>query len=240
MSGNVSISFDRKDYSTPSYIEEAAKEIADHFKSRREYIPQFCGMIQNSKRWKMGNLQTKLENWKSSFSRINGTTRIISIVETAFLACQTDNEIHILRGAIVEGLIIGCYGGSKILELDKYGWGAQVTIITDSVNKKIKYSCTESKDDNCDHRMTVDFGYWNGRHGQFFECKVQPDGIGCKEVMYMQHLAQELTKHSISHEILFVCACPSDDLKIRLQEWELSPRVKSIGTNELKEMMRAS
>ncbi|MEK6449718.1 hypothetical protein [Priestia aryabhattai] len=239
MDSNVSISFNRKD-SIPKYIEQATKDIADHFKSRRGYIPQFCSMVQNSKRWNMRNITSKLQSWKQAFSRIAETGGIIRIIESAFSNCNTDKDIHKLRGAIVEGLIIGCHGGSVNLAHDNYGWGAQVIIKKDSTNQEVKYVCTENKHAECGRRMTVDFGYWNGKHGKFYECKVQPEGIGCKEIMYMRHLADELAEHSISHEMLFVSACPSDDLKIRLEEWGLSPRFKAIGTSELKEMMRAS
>jgi hypothetical protein len=98
---------------------------------------------------------------------------LVDLVLRTFLVCADDEEIDILRGMILEALIIACHGGAPTLSDAKYGWGATVNIITSSGTKTVKYICQtptpvnkeESKPrEVCKNRQTIDFGYWNGRH----------------------------------------------------------------------------
>ncbi|WP_226047140.1 hypothetical protein, partial [Klebsiella pneumoniae] len=68
---------------------------------------------------------------------LSGTQGLISIVENAFLACQNDNDIHNLRGIMLEALLIGTNGGSAILNDLNCGWGAKVYVN----NNVIRYHC---------------------------------------------------------------------------------------------------
>ncbi|WP_371018943.1 hypothetical protein [Pseudalkalibacillus sp. JSM 102089] len=234
------ISFTRTDFSIPSHIEQFGKDYADHFKTPRNYVPQFCKLIQTSKRWEMANLQAKLKYWESNFSRIGRVEKIIDLVKRSFNSCQCDDEISDLRGVMVEALIIGRNGGSAILTKQNYGWGARVDLHLPTETVAVKYNCLTPQSQGCRRRSTVDFGYWDGIHGQFYECKAQPRGIGCKEVKYMQKLKHELEQEEISHEIFFVCAAPHEEVKIRLEEdFGLRPIYHPFGIEDIRSMMGA-
>lgn len=141
---------------------------------------------------------------------------------------------------MVEALIIGCYGGTTLLANSNYGWGARVDINPPTQIINVKYQCISPQSNDCKRRSTVDFGYWDGYHGQFYECKAQPARIGCKEVPYMEGLKKELDQNRITHEIFFVCAAPRDEVQMRLEEEHgLSPVYKPIGIEDIRSMMPA-
>ncbi|MFJ7995459.1 hypothetical protein ACIQY5_25540 [Peribacillus frigoritolerans] len=233
------ITFQRTDISIPGHIESFAKEFADHFIVRRSYVPQFCKLIQTSKFWNPANLEGKLSAWVRNFSRTPGRTKIIDIITRSFKSCQDKAEIDHLRGAMVEALVIGFNGGTRLLAQPNYGWGARVDINLDHSTIEVRYICTEAKDDKCHRRSTVDFGSWDGRHGKFYECKAHPFGIGCKEVRYMEKLKSELIINGISHEIFFVCAESTESIQMKLDEFDLGPLYKAYGMEEIQQMMPA-
>lgn len=235
------VSFERLDYSIPSHIEEISKEFADLFKIRRDYVSEYCSLIKTSKRWDMSNVSDKLDKWITKMQRYTGVRKFLEITKRAFESCTSKEEIDSLRGAMMEALVIGSFGGSENLGKDNYGWGARVDInIPNTPVEKVRYKCTLHQETDCSNRSTVDFGYWNGSHGKFYECKVQPMGIGCKEVKYMQHLKDRLGQHQISNEMFFVCADPTEEIKIKLTSLGLGPLYKAIGIQELTQMLKAS
>ncbi|NRD78550.1 hypothetical protein HPT25_14395 [Bacillus sp. BRMEA1] len=233
------ISFERTDFSIPSHIEQYAKEFAEHFKARRDYVGDFCKLIFTSKRWEIDNIETQVTRWSENFGRIKGRTKIIDIVKRAFLSCQNDDEISDLRGVMVEALIIGCNGGPSVLNHSNYGWGARVDINLPQQTIQVRYNCTDHLTSDCRRRSTVDFGYWDGNHGQFYECKAQPAGIGCKEVKFMEKLKSELSTHEISHEIFFVCPESTESIQMRLDSFGLRPVYKPLGIDEIRLRMPA-
>lgn len=231
------VSFERLDYSIPSHIEEISKEFAELFKVKRSYISEYCSLIKTSKRWNMENISEKLNRWIVKMARYPESRKLIDIAKRAFESCTSKLELDSLRGAMMEALVIGSFGGTKNLAKKNYGWGARVDINLPNVPvEKIRYKCTLHEDINCSNRSTVDFGYWNGKHGKFYECKVQPVGIGCKEVKYMQHLKDRLGEHQISNEMFFVCADPTEEVRIKLTSLGLGPLYKAIGIQELTKM----
>jgi hypothetical protein len=233
------ISFTRTDYSISSHIEEFGKEFADHFNVRRDYVGDYCKLISTSKRWKITTIQNQVDRWGNNFGRIPGRTKIIDLVKRAFLSCVDGSEIDDLRGVMVEALIIGCNGGSGILVNQNYGWGARVDIHLPTQTTQIKYVCSSPQTQACHRRSTVDFGYWDGNHGQFYECKAQPVGIGCKEIKYMEKLKESLTAHEISHEIFFVCPESTESIQMRLNTYGLRPVYKPLGIEEIRMRMPA-
>lgn len=233
------ISFERTDY-VPSHIEEVAMKVAEHFKIPRDYLPEYCQLIRTSKRWTIKNLEKKLLNWKNMFSRVSGRNKIIEVTETSFIKCRTNEDIHKLRGVLVEALIIGCNGGADILKQKNFGWGAKVNINLSHGNIEVKYICNHPTNVDCFRRSTVDFGSWDGYHGKFYECKVQPDNIQCKEVQYMKKLKEELSNNNISHEIFFLCADSRDEVIIKLKSMGLNTvEFKPLGFEDLSAMVSA-
>ncbi|MED4455879.1 hypothetical protein [Metabacillus fastidiosus] len=231
------ITFTRLDYSLSQHVINISEEIAEHFKVRRDYVPEFCNLIKTSKRWKIGKVDHYLDRWTTMLSKQPGTKKIIDIVTRAFKGCLDNEEIDHLRGAMLEALIIACNGGISVLNQRNYGWGAQVTLNLQNKVHDIKYICGNPSKPGCANRSTVDFGSWDGYHGRFFECKAQPVGIGCKEISYMAHLKAQLANENISHEVFFVCADSRDEVKIKLEEYNLSPVFKPVGIEDLKTMM---
>jgi hypothetical protein len=221
----------------PEFIEEAVIAISDHFRSRRDYVPDFCRLLSISKKWNKNNLSSKLEFWCDQFGQRKGRGKLIGFIKKAFESCENDKEIHKLRGALLESLVIASYGGPSILQnRKKYGWGAQVFINSNDV----KYWCTSSpRDEGCEHRSTVDFGYWDGYNGKFFECKILPDSIGCKEVQFMKTLHLDLTSAGISFEIFFVSAYDQDAVRLRLEQLNATSLYKPLGYKELMKLMPA-
>ncbi|MGX5648436.1 hypothetical protein ACWKS6_26235 [Bacillus cereus] len=221
------ITFQRTDYSLPEDIRLVCEDIANHFKSPRKYIEQFCRLIRLSSKWGIEDLEKHLELWTGKMQSIPETGNFIRLINKAFKLCKTSDDLKHLRGALVEALVIGKYGGTKILTDPHYGWGATVTIHKEGAVDTVKYVCPEVDKEGCHRRKTVDFGHWNGYHGRFYECKVIPFAIGCKEVKYMIELGKKLKDNDISYEIFFVCAEHHDNVKIRLESDELAPLLDS-------------
>lgn len=220
--------------SPPIYIEELLSEFSDHFITKRDYFIPFCGLIQISKRWTLQNLDEKFSGWYEKFNR-PGRKKITELVEKAFKKCRSDTDIHILRGLIVESLLIASHGGSKVLNNTQYGWGAAVIINKEAGKSElVKYNCPSANGTTCSDRSTIDFGYWNGNSGKFYECKVQPSGINCKEIKYMKKLQHELLANQISHELYFVCLESIESIKLRLEDEDCSPLFKPMGMRELE------
>ncbi|WP_342576453.1 hypothetical protein [Paenibacillus sp. FSL M8-0142] len=237
MSESATVTFRRTDLVGKDMV-DVAKEIADHFKVKRDYFRQFTRIIQVSKRWRILNLDQSLSEWITRFGSLGGRTKIIGLVQRGFGLCQTDKDIDELRGILVEALLIAAYGGSKILNETRYGWGAKVYIQKGTGQTQVvKYQCRLNKEDGCEDRHTVDFGIWDGYHGKFFECKANPISIGCKEVSYMNHLRDVMGKNGLSHETFFVCPEDKDSIEMRLKELECSVLLKPIGVEELERMI---
>jgi len=226
------LSFVRKD-ELPEKFVNVVHEFADHFKSPREYVPDFCTILTRSWRWNHSTLQDKLTTCLERFGKHSGRKKITEMIRRAFSLCENDDELKILRGALLEALVIGCHGGVQTLSSPNVGWGAQVILR----NNIIRYRCTKKIDDNCRNRSTVDFGIWDGYHGKFFECKVHPDGIGCKEINYLETLSQTLKENNISHELFLVCAESIDSIRQRADILGLGLKFKLIGTKELQRMV---
>lgn len=226
------ISFRRTDI-LPSDIEDIAKEFANHFVTRKKQITFFCRVIKETKTWNMLNLHRRLEAWKNAAKTINEVGKTIKLVEKAFLLCQSDNDISSLRGAMVEALIISHYGGAKVLDdPERAGWGAKV-YLQNKRQQVIRYYCNQPIDEKCDDKATVDFGYWDGNHGKFYECKVLPRWIECKDKRYMENLNNELTRHEISHEVFFVCADSEAAIEMHLADVDIGVKLKPIGIRQL-------
>lgn len=219
-------------------MEEIAKEFAEHFKVKRNYFRQFCKIFQNSKYWNIKNLSVKLKNWSTNFQQISGTNKIIILVQKAFNLCEIDKDISDLRGILVEALVIAKHGGSEILNDPAYGWGAKVYINDDENKKVIRYYCpfnnAKEKKEECGNRATIDFAFWNGRHGKFYECKVNPVGIGCKEIKYMDRLRSEFCSYKISLETFFVCAENEESIKMKLSQLGCPVLFKPMGVESLE------
>lgn len=226
----------------PLHIEKITIEIADHFKVHRVYVPQFCKFISNSKRWKHDNWEEQFNRWKERFSKINPneTKKIISLVKSGFENCVNNEEINDLRGCMFEALIMGAYGGgTRILSDVQYGWGARIDLNLDTGIESVRHR--ELLEDKTGYltRSTVDFGYWNSKHGKFYECKVQPKSLTDLEINYMTTLRTMLTKYNINHEIYFAFAASKDTVTIELKKFNLETFFKPIGYEDISEMISA-
>ncbi|MED3603726.1 hypothetical protein P4472_18225 [Bacillus subtilis] len=235
------VSFKRTDYDLPRFMMDAVEKIADHFSVPRDkrYVTDFLMIFKRSKHWKAEKLKQDLEIWKNKFTRdYSDRVKLSKIIVDSFIQCKTKEEIDELRGALLEAVLIGAKGGFKGIdsrsEMSR-GWGARVYLQKGA--EGVKYNCTEHREANCSNRSTVDYGEWDSRHGQFYECKVSPEGIGCKEVRYMEFLKSQLESHEISHEIFFVCAESRLNVKVRLEEYKLSPLYKPLGREDISSML---
>lgn len=227
------IIFNREDR-LAAYLEDAVQEISNYFSKQRLHIGNYLDVIKKSARWTVEGLDKDLEMWERQFLRAsseqNVNEAIIDITKRSFKKCTSKDEINKLRGCILEAVLLGLFGGYEILQDSKYGWGASVAI--EEETNKIVYTCPHPNGNECKNRMTVDFGVWNGRSGQFYECKATPEGIGCKEVEYMKHLKEELKNHSISNEMFFVCPTPITFIEMELEKYDLSPTYGKFGKED--------
>lgn len=206
-----------------SYIYESLVSIANHFTIPRKYLVDFCTIIQLSVRWKLSTLEKNLIDWKEKFISVSDERAIITqIVIDSFEKCQCEKDIDKLRGGIVEALVIGIYGGTSILDENNFGWGANV-MVKDSSGKPapIRYVCSIDKPldnkETCysdEKRETVDFGFYRGEKGKFFECKAQSRGVGCIDIKYMEKLSESLSNREIRHNIYFVFATSRTNIDI--------------------------
>lgn len=201
--------FMRKDDELPEYMLEAVKKVSDHFKIKRDknYLYAFCGMFKKSKHWNPERIREDVEAWKASFTKsFPQRNNIAEIIKEAFSNCSSKDDINDLRGYLLEALLIGLKGGFNGIDKpgrNSRGWGAKVYLEYDGKSKGVYYECSEHKFVGCSNRSTVDYGEWVGRHGQFYECKVSPKRITCKEIQYMKHLKSELEDKEFSHELSF-------------------------------------
>lgn len=229
------IKFRRTDYSIPEVLFETGKEIADHFKTPRNYVPEFCGFLINTSRWDFAHLPQQLATWRARFQRISGTGKIINLVEKAFNACTSNDDINVLRGLLLEAMVVASYGGTQVLSQDEYGWGAKVYV--NGSTRPVRYTCVLHRFEDCKGRATVDFGAWDGHNAMLYECKVQPFRIGCKELHYMKELTSVLQEAGTSHEIFFVSAASRDDVEIQLAEQEANLLFKPLGLENFRECL---
>ncbi|MGB2993565.1 MAG: hypothetical protein WBB47_13100 [Paenisporosarcina sp.] len=241
MTNTPLITFVRTD-DKPVHIENITLEIAEHFKVSRFYVPQFCRLISTSKRWKVENWRPQFDQWKSVFSKINPneTRKIIDIIDRGFDSCTTNLEIDDLRGCMLEALIMGSYGGRKVISNPSFGWGSRVDLNMESGKTlKVKFECLNTEQPLCVRRSTVDFGYWNKKHGKFYECKVQPISLTCKEINYMRTLRKELILNKISNEVFFAFAASKDKVNMDLKKLQLESFFKPLGYEDISEMISA-
>lgn len=215
----------------------AALVIAEHFKVERKYLYHFSSLINNhSKYWNIKNMHLKLEEWLNKFP-LEGANKFLKAIERAFNCCYSDKDIHILRGLMTEGLIIGKYGGIEGF-CDNYintGWGAKIIIAnSENESKTVWYQCLDNKFPTCRDKSTVDYGCWNGYHGHFYECKVQPAFIECKDVQYIKELYRALSVRKLSFEIFFACLEPYESVELRLIDYDLNlTHFKPVGYDTL-------
>jgi len=231
------VSFERSDWSCPPYLTDVIREFAEHFKKKRHYFQNICRLIQQSREWKMNNLKSELEDWKRAMSPIRDSGVIIRLVEKAFSRCKNDYDIRHLRGGIVEALVVGRYGGLSVLNDKKHGWGAKVflKIPGKKLPKEVAYICEKYPiPKGCDDRHSVDYGIWDGKLGKFYECKIQPERIECKEIMYMKKLKEELTQLGIVHEILFFCPTTTRSIERKLKGDGVHDLFTAVGSEKLE------
>lgn len=216
-----SIDFRRTDVLSENF-ENFTLELAEHFKTKRLYLPVFCNFIILTKKWKFENLQESLNKWKNSFGSVRERRKLTDIIERGFSACASNEDIPIIRGCMVEALVIGKHGGQKVLEPNtkrKAGWGAKVLLNTQSGTKEVVYNCVENIYPDCGSRKTtVDLGVWDGYHGTFYECKAHPIRFNCKEIQYMKLLQQVLSDMGASSEYHFVCPEREESIRMRLED----------------------
>ncbi|MED4705223.1 hypothetical protein ABEU80_19495 [Bacillus velezensis] len=237
------VKFKRKDYPPAPHILDSIEKVSKHFETKRDYIYEFCGMVQASKRWRVSRrLSDSLKIWKAQFIKDKPNRfEIADIIEDAFLKCTSDDEIDELRGGLLEALLIGIKGGgvSSLNDYQSYlnrGWGAKVYLTADNHTRGIYYECNKKETDGCTNRSTVDYGEWDGKLSNFYECKASPNSISCKEVMYMDFLRSELDKRDIAHNIHFVSAEAKLSVKLKLDSWGAHSSFIPVGYEDLKEM----
>ncbi|MDX6045520.1 MULTISPECIES: hypothetical protein [Bacillus cereus group] len=231
----ASITFERTDI-VPPYIESACKDIADYYSKKENQtsknISNICRIIKQSKRWDKENLKKELDTWYKLAVRTT-SKECVDLVYAAYDSCRTTKDIHKLRGYLVEALTIAAYGGSKVLGTDGYGWGALVKIQKEELTTEVKYVCADKKAEECKNRSTVDFGYWNGNFGSFYECKANPIRIGCKEIKYMVELGESLNEEKVDHKLFFMCPETADSVRIRLKKLGIDEQFVPIGYDNL-------
>ncbi|KFI01988.1 hypothetical protein P8846_11285 [Bacillus spizizenii] len=214
----MSITFSRKD-EIDSFIVPTTIKIADHFSVKREYILSFCHIVRLSSKWTIENMPKHLRFIKSKFTVFAGGEELVKILDEAFSKCNDKEDIDKLRGSLTEGLLLGAYGDS-IVNSKSFGWGAQVNIKNGIATLRVKYRCPlhcDSEQPECVSRSTVDLGFWDGSYGEFFECKVRPDSIGCSEINYMKLLNKELSKRGLKHNLYFVTTDTSDSMEMKMK-----------------------
>ncbi|WP_371103427.1 hypothetical protein [Streptomyces sp. PU_AKi4] len=106
MDNTKEVKFKRKDYPPESHILDSIEKVSKHFETKRDYIYEFCGMIQASKRWRVSrHLSVSLKIWKDQFIKDKPNRfDIADIIEKAFLKCTSDDEIDELRGGLLEAI----------------------------------------------------------------------------------------------------------------------------------------
>jgi hypothetical protein len=230
------ISFNRTD-EVRTDLEDVIKEFADHFTKKRAYFKQFAQIVHTSRTWKIPSLQTSLDSWVRKFQGKEDRSELVELVRKVFTLCIDQDDLDYVRGLIVESLLIACHGGSTILNKKEYGWGAKVNIHTPTQTKTVRYTCFGSDDNDCKDKSTVDFAHWDGYNGIFYECKVSPKHIVCKDIKYVTHLREQLSSNGVSHETYFVCVEDKEEINNKLIEAGLPPTYKALGTRELENMI---
>lgn len=238
------VTFERKDIK-PRYLEQATREFSYHFQTKRVYIIDIFRLIVDSKYWSKRTLKINIEDWKKSFFKSYEpllVSEIIELVVKWFNRCKYDSDITDLRGFLVESLVMAYVRKNNKINMygTNFGWGAEVTIHPSSGKRTVEYICTNPTPRyECKDRHTVDIGIWDGEKGKFYECKVNPARIGCPEVKYMDELSRNLSDCEISHEIFFAFANSSDNVTMRIADYDSDFRFTLIGAEELSKMLSA-
>lgn len=237
------VTFERKDRK-PRYIVQAAAEFALHFQTKRAYLKDIFKLIINSKNWSKETLEIDIKNWIKIFPEYETRDIIIKLITKWFSMCKDDPDIQDLRGTLVESFIM-TYARKKHKISDNgnnLGWGANVTIHPSNGNDRtVYYTCTTNPkpDASCKDRSTVDVGIWDGHHGEFYECKVNPYWIGCSEMKYMDKLNIILSDCGIPHDIYFGFVVSHDAAKMQIADYGTDFKFQLIGSEELNEILSA-
>ena len=237
------VTFERKDYK-PMYIVQAAVEFALHFQTKRAYLKDIFRLIMNSKSWRKETLEIDIENWIKIFPDYESKDIIIELITKWFSMCKDDQDLTDLRGTLVESFVMAYVRKKhKINDNGKnLGWGANVTIHPSTGNDRtVYYTCTTSPKPHvaCKNRATVDIGIWDGHHGEFYECKVNPFWIGCSEMKYMDKLNGILMDCGISHDIFFGFLVSHDAATMQIADYDTDFRFQLIGAEELSDILSA-
>ncbi|KGR80632.1 hypothetical protein CD30_19605 [Ureibacillus massiliensis 4400831 = CIP 108448 = CCUG 49529] len=238
-----SVYFNRKDR-PKEFIEEAVKKVADFFKDREDYLDNFCLMISSSKNWYIEEKELDkelLSKWKEKFigdhTYSKSKSDLADVVEEAFLKCETFDDFCSLRGLLFEGVLIGVFGGSQIINNNdpSFGWGAEVKVIMKGHIETVDYQCQLKRNSDCNSRLTIDFAYWNpqNKHGEFFECKVTPKNFSCKEDNYIKVLQDTIT--AIEGSGNYYVASPHKERAFKFSTM-FSNSVKPFGIESIKGM----
>lgn len=222
MYGPDLVQFVEKD-KLPSHLKDVIHRFLKLFTHRHteEFMYDFMTLFTLSKRWNVGNVDNKLNEFKSYFCHEESKEdreNAFNLISESFNLCQNDDDFKKLRGEIFETIIVGKFSGTKVLEENDqfkaphYGWGCEVKLHSPKSEYTVRYYCRNNSlipgalPEFCQRRNTVDYGEWDGLAGVFIECKVSPYLIGCKEFNYLQELKNVLERNSISYKIYYACS----------------------------------
>jgi|GEM_PF-2068208 len=237
------VTFERTDIKPP-YIVQAALEFVLHFQIKRDYLKDIFRLIRNSKHWNMQTLEINIKNWIKEFPEYESKDIILELVSKWFSMCKNDQDIKDLRGTLVESFVMAYVRKKHKINGNgiNIGWGANVTIHPSSGNEMtVYYTCTTSPkpEGACRNRSTVDIGIWDGHHGEFYECKVNPFWIGCSEMKYMDKLNRILSDCGISHDIFFGFVVSNDAATMQIADYDTDFKFQLIGAEELSDTLSA-
>lgn len=203
--------------------EAIAKNIATYFSnpSHEIFNKSYCEMLNDSVKWDATRVESEFEKFKNSWISIYENLDIsieviISYLEIAFLVVNDKEQLNKLRGFLFELMLVGIYGGQKMLEdkNQKAGWGVSIIY---SGNELI-YSSSDIEAPNKRTKQTFDYIYIKEKFCYFYECKIRPSSLRELDLGYLQYIQSFMDRKSIANEKCIFMADVALNIEIELAD----------------------
>lgn len=211
-------------------IDRYTKMVADYLseENRRIIIKDLCLLFSDSAKWKLKDAYKNFQEKKKSLFDIYHYEDIqieiiLNELDKAFkFACSRNISFYNdLRGKLFEAILVGVYGGAKLLYLNRnfQGWGVSLWVHEEGERpRKIEY--VDPKIIGKNNKTTFDYAYLDEENNYFYECKINPNGLSELEVGYFWEVHTEMLSLGVEHKICYFSSDNFFNVEILLAEKE--------------------
>lgn len=236
---------DRDDYT----ITQATRDVANYFKDYRTHIilEDFCELLKRSAKWQIGEIEERYIDVQNELETTyqNANIQIFKLTRGNLLKAfkMTDKKdkdfLNALRGKLFEGVLVGFYGGTYILEHppipQQRGWGVSISLPTKNSDDLIAYYHPSGNSKLS--KKTMDYAYLKNSSRVFYECKIQPDKFGETETNYFSLFHEKFNSLELKHELCFFAADLSIEVEMEVADYDFHFPLNALGYDTLADFI---